>query len=153
MGFIKLGTQAPEFTLEDCYGELVSLASLRGKKVIFYFFTSPGGGNWTRMALGYREDVEKLRSKNIIVYGMNDKGHETAREWIERENLPFSILLDVDRKVGISFGISDEASDRYVANNADGRRPAVAVDEFGRIVAWEPDMNTVEQIHDLIERI
>ncbi len=45
MGFIKLGTQAPEFTLEDCYGELVSLASLRGKKVIFYFFTSPGGGN------------------------------------------------------------------------------------------------------------
>jgi len=105
------------------------------------------------MALGYRENLRKLRSKNIIVYGMNDKGHETAREWIERENLPFSVLLDVDRKVGISFGISDASSDRYVANNADGRRPAVAVDEFGRIVAWEPDMNTVEQIHELIERI
>jgi len=45
MESIKLGMQAPEFTLEDSNGESVSLADLRGKKVIFYFFTSPGGGN------------------------------------------------------------------------------------------------------------
>jgi peroxiredoxin len=105
------------------------------------------------MALGYRENAKKLRSKNIVVYGMNDKDPETAREWIERENLPFAILLDVDRKVGISFGISDASLDRYVANNADGRRPAVAIDEFGRILAFEPDMKTVEEIDDLIERM
>ena len=105
------------------------------------------------MALGYQENAQKLRSKNIVVYGMNDKDSKTAREWIETENLSFTILLDVDREVGISFGIADSSSDRYVANSADGRRPAVAIDEFGRIIAWEPDMNKVGQIHDLIERM
>ena len=105
------------------------------------------------MALGYQENAQKLRSKNIVVYGMNDKNSKTAREWIETENLPFTILLDVNREVGISFGLADSSSDRYVANSADGRRPAVAIDEFGRIIAWEPDMNKVGQIHDLIERM
>ena len=45
MRSIKIGIQAPDFILEDCYGKPVSLTGLRGKKVILYFFTSPGGGN------------------------------------------------------------------------------------------------------------
>jgi peroxiredoxin len=42
---IEKGMHAPDFTLDDCYGGSVSLVSLRGKKVILYFFTSSGGGN------------------------------------------------------------------------------------------------------------
>ena len=45
MESIEIGMQAPDFFLEDCYGKPVSLTGLRGKKVILYFFTSPGGGN------------------------------------------------------------------------------------------------------------
>ena len=45
MRSIKIGIEAPDFILEDCYGKAVSLTGLRGKKVILYFFTSPGGGN------------------------------------------------------------------------------------------------------------
>ena len=102
------------------------------------------------MALGYRENAEMFADKNLVVYGINDKDAQSAREWVEKEQLPFSVLLDQDRRVGISYGMSEALAERYVANNAEGRRPAVVVNEAGLIAAWEPDMNTVEQIDRLI---
>jgi peroxiredoxin Q/BCP len=42
---LKVGDPAPDFILQDSNGQTVRLADLRGKKVILYFFTSPGGGN------------------------------------------------------------------------------------------------------------
>ena len=102
------------------------------------------------MALGYRENADTFADKNLVVYGMNDKDAESAREWIEKEQLPFTVLLDQDRSVGIAYGMSEASAERYVANNAEGRRPAVVIDEAGLIAAWEPDMNTVEQIDSLI---
>jgi len=102
------------------------------------------------MALGYREHAQEFSAKNLVVYGINDKDAAGARQWIEQEELPFVVLLDPDRRVGIAYGMSDAASERYVANPADGRRPAVVIDEEGRIAVWEPDMNTVEQIDALL---
>ena len=105
------------------------------------------------MALGYREHADEMAAKNLVVYGMNDKDAESARKWIEKEQLPFVVLLDPDRRVGISYGMSDTLTERYVANNAEGRRPAVVIDETGRIAAWEPDMNSVDQIDTLMSRL
>ena len=42
---LKVGDPAPDFTLQDSNGQTVTLADLRGKKVLLYFFTSPGGSN------------------------------------------------------------------------------------------------------------
>ena len=36
------------------------------------------------MALGYRENAEGFADKNLVVYGINDKDAESAREWIEK---------------------------------------------------------------------
>ncbi len=105
------------------------------------------------MALGYRENAQLLADNNIVVYGMNDKDAESAREWIEKEQLPFTVLMDSDREVGIAYGMSAADSERYVANNADGRRPAVAIDAQGRIAAWEPDMNAVDQIGAMLSSL
>ena len=105
------------------------------------------------MALGYREQSAELTKKNIVVYGMNDKDAESARAWIEKEQLPFTTLMDPNWVVGIAYGMSNRSSDRYVANNSEGRRPAVVIDESGNIEAWEPDMNSVQQIHDLISSL
>lgn len=105
------------------------------------------------MALGYREHAATLRAKNVVVYGINDKDAVAARAWVEREALPFTVLIDSDRRVGIAYGMSNATSERYVANAAEGRRPAVVVDREGRIAAWEPDMNTVAQVAALIDRL
>ena len=45
MASVAIGSQAPNFILDDCYGNTVSLSDLKGKKVLLYFYTSSGGGN------------------------------------------------------------------------------------------------------------
>jgi peroxiredoxin Q/BCP len=149
---LNVGDTAPNFELDDCFGNTVRLEDLRGKKVILYFFTMAGGNNCTRMANGYKERAPLLAEKNTVVYGMNDGDAEAARAWIERESLPFSVLVDTGRKVGIDYQMSKADSERYVAWPDEGRRPAVVIDENGRIAAWEADMNQVVQIDEMINR-
>ena len=105
------------------------------------------------MALGYREHAATLRTKNTVIYGINDKDAVAAKAWVEEEGLPFTVLIDSDRKVGIAYGMSNATSERYVAKAGEGRRPAVVVDQEGRIAAWEPDMNTVAQVAALINSL
>ena len=40
-----IGKTISDFTLQSSDGQTISLSSLRGQKVLLYFFTSPGGGN------------------------------------------------------------------------------------------------------------
>jgi len=86
-------------------------------------------------------------------HSINDKDAELARKWVDEQQLPFSVLMDVGRTVGIAYGMSAQDGDRYVANAAEGRRPAVLVDEDGLIAAWEPDINSVEKLDAFIATI
>ena len=88
----------------------------------------------------------------MVVFGVNDRSQEDARAWVEKEDLPFPILLDADRSIGIAYGMSKAGDERYLANREGGRRPAVIVDEEGAILKLLPDLATVEgQIEALAE--
>ncbi len=82
--------------------------------------------------------------KNILVFGVNDRDQESASAWVERENLPFPVIIDKDRSIAISYGMSKAGDERYLANPADGRRPAVIIDEEGLILKLLPDLATVD---------
>ena len=82
--------------------------------------------------------------RNILVFGVNDRDQESVRDWVERESLPFPVILDKDRSIAISYGMSKAGDERYLANPAEGRRPAVIIDEEGLILKLLPDLATVD---------
>ena len=63
---------------------------------------------------------------------------------MEREGLPFPVILDTERSIAIAYGMSIAGDERYLANPADGRRPAVIIDENGLILKLLPDLATVD---------
>ena len=105
------------------------------------------------MALGYREHAAKFTEKNVVLFGIHDGNLDAARQWVEKEQLPFAVLNDPDRRVGIELGMSSLDGERYVKDPSDGKRPAVVIDEQGVICGWEPDMNHTDQIAKLLERL
>lgn len=141
---LQIGQQAPEIVGTDHNGKPFKLSALRGKKVWLYFYTSPGGRNCTAHACFYRDNLPQLKAKGIEVVGFNDKPAAEQKEWVERERLPFRVISDPDRAIAKAYGIWSEGAERYVANNAEGRRPAVLVDEQGKISKLLPDLKTVE---------
>ena len=80
-----------------------------------------------------------------MVFGVNDRDQESVVAWAERENLPFPILLDTERSIAIAYGMSKVGDERYIANPADGRRPAVIIDEDGLILKSLPDLASVDE--------
>ena len=76
---------------------------------------------------------------------MNDRNQDDTREWVEREGLPFPILLDPDRSIALSYGMSKPGDERYLANSSGGRRPVAIIDEGGLVLKLLPDLATVEE--------
>ena len=83
-------------------------------------------------------------AKDIQVFGVNDRDQESVRAWVEQEGLPFPIILDSERTIAIAYGMSKAGDERYLANPAEGRRPAVIIDEEGLVLRWLPDLATVD---------
>ncbi len=63
---------------------------------------------------------------------------------MEREGLPFPILLDPERSIALAYGMSKAGDESYLANPSEGRRPAVIIDEDGRVLKLLPDLATVD---------
>ena len=63
---------------------------------------------------------------------------------MERESLPFPVILDQERSIATAFGMSNAGDERYLSNPAEGRRPAVIIDEEGLILKLLPDLATVD---------
>ena len=78
------------------------------------------------------------------MFGVNDQEQESVRAWAERENLPFPVILDKERSIAMAYGMSKAGDERYLANPAEGRRPAVIIDEQGLILKLLPDLATVD---------
>ena len=82
--------------------------------------------------------------RDIQVFGVNDRDQESVRAWVEKESLPFPVILDNERTIAVAYGMSKAGDARYLANPAEGRRPAVIIDEEGLVLRWLPDLATVE---------
>ena len=82
--------------------------------------------------------------KDIQVFGVNDLDQESVRSWVEKERLPFPVILDNERMIAVAYGMSKSGDERYLANPAEGRRPAVIVDREGLVLKWLPGLATVE---------
>ena len=105
------------------------------------------------MALGYREHAAEFTERNVVLFGIHDGSLDAARQWVEEEQLPFAVLNDPDRRVGIELGMSALDGERYVKDPSDGKRPAVVINEHSVICEWESDMNHTDQIAKLLERL
>jgi len=80
-----------------------------------------------------------------LVFGVNDRDAESVSAWSEKEGLSFPIILDKERSIAIAYGMSRPGDERYLANSAEGRRPAVVIDEEGLILKLLPDLATVDE--------
>ena len=91
--------------------------------------------------------------KDIQVFGVNDQNQESIRSWVEKERLPFPVILDNERMIAVAYGMSKAGDERYLADPAEGRRPAVIVDEKGLVLKWLPDLATVEGQIDVLSSL
>ena len=101
----------------------------------------------------YRDNYPDLIERGIEVLGVNDRDQESVRAWVEKESLPFPVILDSERTIAVAYGMSKGDDGPYLANSAEGRRPAVIVDRNGLVLRWLPNLATVEEQAKILSRL
>ena len=68
---LEIGTQAPNFILNDQNGQVHSLEDYRGKKVLLYFYPKDNTAGCTKQAIAYSELKESFNDKNVEIIGIS----------------------------------------------------------------------------------
>jgi thioredoxin-dependent peroxiredoxin len=102
------GDRAPEFSLADADGQTVSLASLRGQRVIVYFYPAAMTPGCTKEACDFRDNLEELAGAGLTVLGISPDKPEKLAKFRDKESLNFSLLADPDRRVLDAYGAYGE---------------------------------------------
>lgn len=92
-------TKAPEFTLHDKDGNIVSLSDFRGKKVVLYFYPKDNTPGCTRQACAFAAAYNDFRDENIQVIGISRDSEASHRKFAEKYSLPFILLSDPELQV------------------------------------------------------
>lgn len=105
---LEPGQTAPDFTLLDQNGESLTLSSLRGQKVIVYFYPEAMTPGCTTQACDFRDNLNQLNTAGYRVVGISRDEVPKLAQFVKNDHLTFPILSDPDHTVHDQWGTYGE---------------------------------------------
>lgn len=128
-GEIKLGAEAPDFTLKDQDGKDVQLSSFRGKKnVVIAFYPKAGTAGCTREMKCFTLEWKKIEDRGGQVLAVSGDAQAALKNFATALGTKFPLLSDSDFAVAKKWGV-------WVASPEGGfaARSAFLVDREGKL--------------------
>ncbi len=133
MTTLKPGDAAPQFDAADQNGNQISLKSLKGKKVVLYFYPKDDTPGCTAEACNLRDNHSELISQGYVVIGVSPDPLKAHTKFTEKYELPFSLMPDTDKKIIQSYGVWGPK--KFMGKSYEGVfRTTFVIDENGVIV-------------------
>lgn len=132
MRTLKVGENAPHFTLPNQNNEMVSLTQFQGKKVLVYFYPKALTPGCTTQACSLRDSKAELENLGLVILGISPDSPKKLAQFIEKKELNFTLLSDEDHLVAEQFGVWGEK--KFMGRTFDGiHRISFLIDEQGKI--------------------
>ncbi len=107
---LEVGGKAPDFESLDESGKKISLKQFKGKAVILYFYPKDNTPGCTKEACSLRDRHSTFKKKNVVILGVSKDSQNSHQGFIEKYDLPFTLLSDADKKVQTAYGVWQEKS-------------------------------------------
>ena len=152
---LEKGTIAPDFSLPDKDGNIVSLSDFAGRKVVVYFYPKDNTPGCTRQACAFASAYDAFRKRGVTVIGISKDGVASHAKFAEKFSLPFILLSDVDLNAIKAYGVWQEKK-LYGKVSMGVVRSTYLIDEQGVIEKVmpkvKPDTNAAEILAYLAEK-
>ncbi len=129
---IEEGKAAPLFTLKDKDGNKVALKDFKGQPVVVYFYPKDDTPGCTTQACDIRDQWSALQEAGAVVLGISPDPAEAHQRFVDKYDLPHTLLSDPDRKVMEKYGAWGEKN-MYGKKTVGVIRSTVLVGPSGRV--------------------
>lgn len=129
---LQVGDKAPSVLGVNQDGKELKLADFVGKKVVLYFYPKDNTPGCTAQACSLRDNYDDLRKAGYEVIGVSADSASSHQKFISKQNLPFNLIADIDKKLSELFGTWGEKS-MYGKSYMGMFRTTFLLDETGTI--------------------
>ena len=147
---LNVGDKAPDFVALNEFGQSISLSEFLGKKVILYFYPKDMTPGCTAESCNLGENYNLLQEKGFIVLGVSPDSSKSHQKFIDKYNLPFSLIADEDKDVIKAFGVWGPK--KFMGREYDGvHRTTFVIDEDGVIEKVFSKVKTKDHTNQILE--
>ena len=150
MTSLKVGDKAPVFSALNENEQSISLLDYSGKKVILYFYPKDMTPGCTAESCNLGENYQLLKGKGFEIIGVSPDPAKRHLKFIEKYDLPFSLIADEDRKVLEAYNVWGPK--KFMGKEYDGvHRTTFVIDEKGIIEKIFLKVKTKDHTNQILE--
>lgn len=146
---LKKGDKAPDFVSKDQNGNQIKLTDFKGKKVVLYFYPKDNTPGCTAEACNLRDNYQQFQNAGYEILGVSTDDETSHKKFIEKQNLPFTLLADTDKSIHEKYGTWQEKS-MYGRKYMGTVRTTFVIDEEGIIEAIIEKVNTKDHTKQIL---
>jgi peroxiredoxin Q/BCP len=145
---LQAGQPAPELQGADEQGNVLTLASFRGKKLVLFFYPKDDTPGCTAEACSLRDAYADLRAKGYELLGVSPDTAQKHKKFKEKHQLPFPLLVDNEQATLRAYGVWGPK--KFMGRSYEGViRTTFVIDENGviaKVIDQVDTKNHAEQV-------
>lgn len=147
-----IGHLAPAFDLQDDRGTTVSLADLRGRRVVLYFYPKDDTSGCTAQACALRDDWAAVEALDVALFGISPDSAKSHAAFRAKHDLPFPLLVDEEHRTAEAYGVWVEKS-LYGRRYMGVERTTFVIGPDGRVEHVLRKVKPAEHLGQLLEAL
>lgn len=147
---LKVGDKMPDFKVVDQDGKVVRSADFIGRKTIIYFYPKDNTSGCTAEACNLRDHHEALIARGYNVVGVSKDSVASHKRFIEKYDLPFTLLADTSTEMIQAFGAWGEKR-LYGKKYMGTLRRTFIFDEQGVLTEIIEDVDTKHHAEQILQ--
>ena len=133
---IEVGAEAPDFSLPDHTGQLVSLSDFAGKRLLIAFYPLDFSPVCTDQLAAYQEIGPQLDDAGVTLVGISVDSAFAHKAFRDQMGVETTLLADFEPKGAVA-----DAYGAYLADAGHSNRSLVLIDAAGK-VEWVYETET-----------
>lgn len=149
---LEIGQAAPLFALLSDEGSEISLAELKGKNVVLYFYPKDDTPGCTIEAQDFTKRIKEFENHDCVVLGISKDDISSHCKFIEKYNLAFNLLADETSETCEKYGVIKQKSmfgKKYMGID----RSTFLIDKIGKIVGIWRSVNVNGHVDEVLKAL
>ena len=105
MTTLQIGDKAPNFSVKNQDGKIISLSDFNGKKLVLFFYPKASTPGCTAEACNLSDNYERFQSQGYEILGVSADTQKKQSNFRNKFKFPYPLLADVDKSVIDAFQV------------------------------------------------